>query len=291
MPSTETAGHARQGARVTFFRPAPALRDAIESYFIFEVYRPARDLLPPGWMHSGWIVEGAWQSGPVGGDLTPVPAATLSGPYERAVIAQGTPSRVIALTMTPLGWTRLVGEPASRFAGRATPMGDTLGPESDALLPQLRAASDARALDLLDAFFIARQRATAADERVAQAHALLRDPQVRTVEDWSGRLGISPRQLERVCDRHFGLPPKRLLRRERLLRTLEEVRRVPPSAWLEAIGDAYADQPHFVREFRWFMHMTPGAWLRHERGLDRRVGNREALGDVGSVQCDPGVVG
>jgi AraC-like DNA-binding protein len=170
-------------------------------------------------------------------------------------------------------------------------MAATLGPECDALLPQLRAASDARALDLLDAFFLARLRKTAADARVAAAHALLRDPGVRTVDDWSGRLGISPRQLERVCDRHFGLAPKRLLRRERLLRTLEEVRRVPPSAWLEAIGDAYADQPHFVREFRWFMHMTPGAWLRHERGLDRRVGNREALGDVGSVQCDPGVVG
>src|SRR5258708_23945051 len=100
MPSAQPAEVGRYGAHVTFFRPAPALRDAIESYFIFEVARPARDLLPPGWMHSGWIVEGAWQSGPVGGDLTPVPAATLSGPYERAVIAQGTPSPVIALTIT-----------------------------------------------------------------------------------------------------------------------------------------------------------------------------------------------
>jgi AraC-like DNA-binding protein len=284
MPSVETVGGPRPAAHITFFRPAAALRDAIESYFIFEETRPARDLLPPGWMHSGWIVEGAWQAGPVGGDLKPVPAVTLSGPYERAVMVQGTPSRVIALTITPLGWTRLVGGRAASFAGRATQMSDTLGPECDALLPQLRAASDARALDMMDAFFLSRLRETAADARVAAAHALLRDDAVRTVNDWSERLEISSRQLERVCDRHFGLPPKRLLRRERLLRTLDEVRRVPPSAWLEVIGDAYADQPHFVREFRWFMHMTPGAWLRHERGVDRRVGKRDALGDVGSVQ-------
>jgi AraC-like DNA-binding protein len=198
---------------------------------------------------------------------------------------------VIALTMTPLGWTRLVGQPASAFAGRATPMGDTLGPECDALLPQLRAASDGRALDLLDQFFLGRLRETAADARVAQAYALLLDAEVCTVDDWSGRLGISPRQLERVCDRHFGLAPKRLLRRQRVLRTLEEVRRVPPSAWVAAIGDAYADQPHFVREFRWFMHMTPGAWLRHERGLDRRVGKRGELVDVGSVQSVSGKSG
>jgi AraC-like DNA-binding protein len=291
MPSAQPAEGGRQGARVTFFRPARALRDAIESYFIFEISRPVRDLLPPGWMHSGWIVEGAWQSGPVGGDLRPVPPVTLSGPYERAVIAQGTPSRVIALTMTPLGWTQLVGARAAAFAGRATPMSATLGPACDALLPRLRAASDAHALDLLDAFFLARLKTTPADARVAQAHALLCDPDVRTVEDWSERLGIGARQLERICDRHFGLAPKRLLRRERLLRTLEEVRRVPPSAWLQAIGDAYADQSHFIREFRWFMYMTPGAWLRHERGLDRRVSHREALADVGSVQSDPGAAG
>ncbi len=290
MSSAEPRDGARRGAQVTFFRPTAALRDCIESYFIFEIGRPARDLLPPGWMHCGWVVEGAWQSGPVGGALAPVPTVTLSGPYERAVIAQGTPSRVIALTLTPLGWTRLVGEPATAFAGRAAPMSATLGPECDALLPELRRASDAHALDLLDAFFMARLTSTAADARVAEAHALLSDPQVRTVDDWSGRLGIGERQLERVCDRHFGLSPKRLLRRERLLRTLEEVRRVPPSAWLEAIGDAYADQPHFVREFRWFMHMTPGAWLRRERGLDRRVGKR-ASADVGSVQSHPSALG
>lgn len=291
MPSARPTEGGRYGARVTFFRPAPALRDAIESYSVFEIAHPARDLLPPGWMHSGWIVEGAWQSGPLGGDLRPVPAVTLSGPYERAVIAQGTPSRVIALTMTPLGWTRLVGERAAAYAGRATPMSATLGPECDSLLPQLRAASDGRALDLLDEFFLGRLKTTGADARVAQAHALLLDAEVRTVDDWAGRLGLSERQLERVCDRHFGLAPKRLLRRERLLRTLEAVRKVPPPAWLGAIGDAYADQPHFVREFRWFMHMTPGAWLRHERGLDRRVGKREALDHVGSVQSEASTVG
>lgn len=284
MPRVETIGSPRSGARVTFYRPAPRLREAIESYFIFELDRPARDLLAPGWMHSGWVVEGTWTSGPVRGNLTPVPAATLSGPYERAVIAQGTPSRVIALTMTPLGWTQIVRRPVSPFTERATPMGETLGSEAVDLLPQLRAASDSRALDLLDGFFAARLRRTAADERVAQAHALLLDAEVRTVEDWSGGLGISPRQLERVCARHFGLAPKRLLRRQRLLRTLEEVRKVAPSAWSAAIGDAYADQSHFVREFRWFMHMTPGGWLRRERQLDRRVGRRDAFEDVASVQ-------
>ena len=291
MLSAQSAEPGRQAARVTFYRPAPALCDLIESYSIFEVTRPVRDLLPPGWMHSGWIVEGAWMSGPVGGELAPVPPATLSGPYERAVIVQGSASRVIALTITPPGWTALVGARAAPFAGRATPMSATLGPECDSLLPQLRGASDARALDLLDEFFLARVRGVAAAERVTRAYALLRDAEVRTVDDWSRRLGISPRHLERVCDRHFGLRPKRLLRRERLLRTLEEVRRVPPSAWLEAIGDAYADQSHFVREFRWFMHMTPGAWLRHERGLDRRVSKRVALADVGFVQSDPGALG
>ena len=91
---------------------------------------------------------------------------------------------------------------------------------------------------------------------------------------------MGTRQLERLCGRYFGLSPKRLLRRERLLRTLDRVRAATPAAWSSVIGEAYADQPHFVREFRWFMHLSPSAWLRRERHLERRAGRRE----VGFVQ-------
>lgn len=290
----EAAADGAEGrrARVTFYRPAPVLREAIESYFIFDVHRPVRDIVPPGWSHLGWIVEGAWRAGPVGGELAPVPAAALGGPRERAMMAQGTPSRVVALTLTPLGWSQMVGRPAVAFDGRTAPLREVFGDAGEALAPRLRAASDRQAMDLLDDFFATRLVRRVADTRVARAHGLLRAEGVRSVQDWARALGVGERQLERLCNAHFGLPPKRLLRRERLLRTLDQVRLAPRSAWSDLIGEAYADQPHFVREFRWFMHLTPGAWLRRERQLDRRAGRRAeageaGIGNVGSVQSVP----
>ena len=267
-------------AQVVFYRPAPALRDAIESYFIFDVFGPVRDIVPPGWAHLGWILEGEWRAGRPGGEMADVPRAALGGPRERAMVAQGTASRVIGATLTPLGWTQIVRRRAAEFDGRTVPMRAVFGAACEGLAPRLRAAPDLQALDLLDDFFARRRTTTLADWRVARAHALLCDERVLTVEDWAARLGVGERQLERLCGRYFGLSPKRLLRRERLIRTLNQVRAAPPAAWSSAIGEAYADQPHFVREFRWFMHLTPGAWLRRERHLDRRAGRRE----VGSVQ-------
>lgn len=276
-----------QAPSITFYRPAAPLRDSIESYFIFNLDRPARDIVQPGWSHMGWVLEGAWRAGQFGGELSPVPPVAFGGPRERAMVAQGTPGRVIALTLTPLGWTRLVGANASKYDGQTVPMSQVIGPGCEALLPRLREAGDAAALELLDAFFLARLRATRADKNVEQAFGFLLEGAVATVGDWSARLGMSVRQLERLCARHFGLSPKRLLRRQRLLRAIAQIQRDPSLGWSAAIGADYADQPHFVREFRWFMHITPGTWLRRERNLVRRVGKRESPQKVASIQSIP----
>ena len=77
-------------------------------------------------------------------------------------------------------------------------------------------------------------------------------------------LGLSERQLERRVLLRIGLPPKRLAR---LLRFERAVALANATASLTetALAAGYADQSHFIREFRRFSGATPSAILRRPR--------------------------
>jgi AraC-like DNA-binding protein len=96
---------------------------------------------------------------------------------------------------------------------------------------------------------------------IAAAHEALHDPRVNSVTDWAAALGLSPRQLERLSLRYFGLSPKRLLRRQRLLRTLAQMRTGSNDTWSQSLDEDYTDQSHFIREFQYYMGMSPTAYL------------------------------
>jgi methylphosphotriester-DNA--protein-cysteine methyltransferase len=100
------------------------------------------------------------------------------------------------------------------------------------------------------------------------------------VEDWAASLKLSTRQLERLCLRYFGLRPKRLLRRQRFLRTLAAIRDVQPGSWSRLIDPHYVDQPHFIKEFHYFLGMSPRAYFTRPQPFMRQAGDRrkELLG-------------
>jgi methylphosphotriester-DNA--protein-cysteine methyltransferase len=96
---------------------------------------------------------------------------------------------------------------------------------------------------------------------VSVAHKALQDPETKTVPDLAQAVGLSPRQCERFCRRYLGLSPKRLLRRQRLLRTLAAMREAPQGGWTRFLDDDFADQAHFIHEFKFYMGMSPKAYL------------------------------
>ena len=125
---------------------------------------------------------------------------------------------------------------------------------------------------------------------VSQAVAHLgHDPAVR-VRDVAAALGVGERTLERVFNRAVGIPPKvfhrmrrcceaaRLIRHScgQHLRTRRE-RSVAPCNWSTIGSDAgYADQAHFIREFRALTGVTPAAYARehHPVGFMQYDGSR-----------------
>ena len=203
----------------------------------------------------------------------------VTGALERAVGVAGSPGLLVGVGLMPQGWPRLTVQPAHMFADRMRPLSDALGPVADDLHARLKAADgDDAIFAVLDEVFLSILHEAPEAALVATAHAALQDPKVQTVSDWAAHAGLSPRQFERFSLRYFGLSPKRLLRRQRVLRTLAAMMESPEGSWSQSLDDQFTDQAHFIREFKYYMGLSPSAYLaRHQAFMAEAWKRRKAL--------------
>jgi len=269
MPTKLDPGEAATTtASVTYHLPAERLRGAVTTYYLVKVTGPGTvwDQIFPEWPNFRLILSGDWEAHFPGEPHQVVPKIGISGALERALWAGGSEGVMVGVGLMPQGWPRLTERPASQFTNRLAPLSEALGPVAEMLYARLQAADGDAAIyavldEVLDGLLTVRPEAAL----VSQAHAALQDPQVRTVADWAGRFGLSSRQLERFSQRYFGLPPKRLLRRQRLLRTLAAMRESPDGTWTQFLDDQFSDQAHFIHEFNYYMGLSPSAYLAREQ--------------------------
>jgi AraC-like DNA-binding protein len=127
------------------------------------------------------------------------------------------------------------------------------------------AAHAAIATAHLDAFLGAQLPARdATAEHVAELVALIAtSADVRRVSDLVRTSGRSERTLHRLFARYVGASPAWVIRRYRLRAAAERLTASPPAdvraiAW--ELG--YADQAHFIRDFRATIGVTPGAYVQ-----------------------------
>ena len=196
--------------------------------------------------------------------------ATLFGPTDRAAEVTSTgASRITGIGFTPLGWNRFVALPAEALANKVKLLENEFGLPGTAWREAVMALGDDddAILDQFDAALTERFARTSAPDPVT----LKLDEVLRTnphdVRDFAAMMAMSPRTLSRYCARVFGFAPKRLLRRQRFLDTLGQVRTQPDAKFIELLDERYFDQSHFIRDFREFMGMTPRAYLGRPRDI------------------------
>jgi AraC-like DNA-binding protein len=260
-PQVETAT-----ASVSYRLPAASLREAITTYYMVKVEGPGvvRDQIFPEWPNFRMILSGDWTADFPEQPTQPVPVDGATGALERAVWVEGTAGLMVGVGLMPQGWQRFTDLSADEFTNRMRPMADVLGPAADDLHARLLAAApdgDEALYAVLDEVLPGLLRPSPQAVLIGEAHRALQNPEVQTVAHWAGAVGLSARQLERFCLRYLGLSPKRLLRRQRLLRTLAAMRESPTGAWVQFLDDQYADQAHFIHEFNYYMGMTPKAYV------------------------------
>ncbi len=276
---------------VRFYRLSDAIQPYFTALYSFAISCPDNVVIADR-LHPEWAAMSFTQSGqPPQAAIAPEPVATtwpfaITGPTSRAIALRFGRSRVWGLGLQPAGWARYVALDASALRDRIVDAGqvDALGLFAPILgIVRQGGANPDHIAAQIDAYLLrADARAQAVDPRIMACHAALRDPDIGQVEALAARLDMGRRSLERLCGRHFGFPPKLLLRRQRFLRSLARFKLAPlkdrprPN-WSSALDEQYFDHAHFVRDFRSFMGMTPTDYAEAPHPiLDRIMAQRMA---------------
>lgn len=246
-----------------YYSPAPPLRRLLSSYYVVEVGEARiTDVMRAELPNVRFVIRGrstlTWPDGSVrSGD-----GASLFGPrcLPLGMALEG-PALVFGAGIMPDGWLRCFGVDSDEMADEMLPLEDLAGSRARSTLCRMRnGASDDDLVVAADAFFLS----------LARRYAARQDPGFgMLVEDWlvrgspGGIDGLianadrSARQVERLCRRTYGAPPKLLMRKYRALRAAVGISLDPGAHWLDIAGEDFYDQSHFIREFRTFVGMTP----------------------------------
>jgi AraC-like DNA-binding protein len=181
-----------------------------------------------------------------------------------AIVEVDGPWEMFGAMLSPVGWASLTGLNASThldrlFAGEAV-MPPPVAAAAGEILRNFDALTPPAMIDRLAEAMAAsarpiRPRHAAFIGEVADWLAKSLSP---LVEDLYDSTGYSPRQVQRLAERYFGLPPITIARKYRALRAAVILSRPDlPAEEAAAVEDHFYDQSHMIREMRLFSGRTP----------------------------------
>ncbi|MCB1058192.1 MAG: AraC family transcriptional regulator [Acidobacteria bacterium] len=174
--------------------------------------------------------------------------------------------RVLGTKFLPGGFRPFLGHSVSRLSGRRIPPQEVFG---DGFLPlenQVLAMEDAAdALAEIAAFLDSHRPPvdpkTDLARRITQ-HAAT-DRSVTRVEQLATEFGLTVRSLQRLFAEYVGISPKWVVQRYRLHEAAERIAHDEVTDWAAlALDLGYADQAHFIRDFRRLVGKTPSEYRR-----------------------------
>jgi AraC-like DNA-binding protein len=251
------------GMRLRYDHPAPQLAEYVTGYAVYAAddSAPTTNWYLPGPAMISVLVD----AGPVTVSVRhhqfgPLDRVSLYGPTSRAIRMQTNGGITANIGISALGWARLTRRPAGDFHNRIVPLSDVMGAVLSAdLLDGLDALNDdARIKPLLDRILEPLfKRPHSRDEVIRAFTALSVTGGVIEVRDVAEQLGIATHDLRRIATRHFGMPPKLLLRRARFLRSFIRLITDDDLAEYSLIDSSYFDVSHFLKDASTFLGTTP----------------------------------
>ncbi|MBV7257313.1 AraC family transcriptional regulator [Pacificimonas sp. WHA3] len=251
-----------------FYVPAPDLRAFISSYYVLDFQLPAlSDIVQAEQASVRFALGGRYRIG-LADDAgwTDRNGANLFGHRTKPMMieAEG-PGRFLGAGILPSGFEALLGVPADEMTDRIVPLQDVVGGIARRAHGVMQAhteafcGNDAILVDTANAFF--RALATRREARGAHFQSIadewLAGSANPRVDDLIAACDVSARQVERLCRTYFGVSPKMLARKSRVLRSAVQLRLTPGLRWQDAAGSSFYDQSHFIREFKAFTGLTP----------------------------------
>ncbi|KPF63885.1 helix-turn-helix domain-containing protein [Porphyrobacter sp. AAP60] len=216
---------------------------------------------------------------------------TINAPQLRSAdsVLEG-PVLQVGASLTHIAWQKLANLPADEVHDQLIPASSILTPEQIASLEAATIAcregriAPEELCRHLSAVIASGRFAPRADH-VAVVESVLRwlasgfDP---VLADLHAEVGISPRQLQRICRRFFGAAPAQVLKRFRAHRAAMVLSQPGISAKLfDELMATYFDQAHLIRDMRRYTGRTPSQLRRQTLG--NGMLDPAAHGDAGAV--------
>jgi AraC-like DNA-binding protein len=179
--------------------------------------------------------------------------------------------RVVGTKFHPGAFRRFVKQPVSAFTDRRFPVREVFGAGARDLGEQvLGCADDREGIAIIESFL--RGLNPSPDDgmtlagRVAQRIA--DDRGITRVDQLAREFSTGVRQLQRLFKEYVGVSPKWVIQRYRLLDAAERVAAGTIVNWADlALELGYADQAHFIRDFKRLVGRSPAEYARRlERG-------------------------
>ena len=251
------------------FLPAPeGLSPFINSLYTFETdVSEIDDILPAYSAQLMVFARGeATMEMPGGGTGRSSDAYFLTPLLEAAPFHLSGPVRAAGVSLTTRGWAALSGMPVDEYGNQTMDAADVLDGD---LADRLTAIAPA----LRDGEIDAEGAAGLMAEVVRDGLKPLRPQHVQMIErtfawlnsdlnpqiaDLEKELGLSARQLQRLCRRFFGRPTKGVVTRFRAIRSATILADPNLTAELRSkVTDAYYDQAHMIHEIQRYTGRTP----------------------------------
>ena len=256
--------------------PSHDLRQLVKFYWVVEDAVPAslepETVVPDGCMemivHFGRPFESVHDARAA----VVQPRGFVGGQITRSILIRPTGSiGMLGIRFHPAGARALAKMPMDRAAGETIDVTDLVGAAGRRMVERVcEAATAAGRIAVVEAFLRslcrdARQPNTLARAAIA---ALTRSHGRASVRQLAAGLDISERQLNRTLRREVGLGAKSYGRIVRLQYALDRIRHDRDSTLTRiAAAAGYFDQAHFIKDFRSFCGVSPGAFLTQRHAL------------------------
>lgn len=253
---------------VDYIAPSPSIAPFVTTLYHFRCDEPViHDIQPAAIGNLCLFPHGSGEMHFAQGHRDPNHAVGLLTPLSRAtpIVVEG-PFHAFGAALTPVGWAALTGLHAGQHRDRLLAATTVLGPEIGVLGERLIAAYRQGAMTghecaLAIGEFIGANLKPINPRHLALIAATGRwlagafNPEVSQLV---GVAGYSARQVQRLVERYFGLPPRALARKYRALRAAALLSAPKLSLEDEAkIAEAFFDQSHMIREIAHFVGRTP----------------------------------
>jgi AraC-like DNA-binding protein len=194
--------------------------------------------------------------------------AELHGVYRRRFsrVIEGT-GRVLGTKFRPGGFRPFLKQSVAQITGKVVAPATIFGTSFHDLEAEVARCEQAQdAFELIDAFLSQLNPAARAELTLISEIVLLivSDRAITRVEMLTEHFDIGMRQLQRVFRDYVGVNPKWVIQRYRLIEAAERLKCGDDSVDFAglAVDLGYADQSHFIRDFKNMVGMTPADYRK-----------------------------